>query len=295
MAFTFYLGPAGALVAIKTAAPEYASARTRLGGTHETLAGRLIRDTIGYRRQMTYPVAALTAEQYSDLEELFELPGPYRFVDPTRRNLLTANQASGTDALLDATGWSARTQGTVSSSTAQARSGVRSLAWATGTALGSTGRGIVLVTAISTIDSTWAAVPPSTDFNFSIYARTSAAVTMAAGIEWRDAAGALLSTSTGTGVALSTSAWTGRPTVTGTSPSTVAYAVPILTNTTITGAAITVFADDPQLEFGTAATNQVHGTGVPIVSVDSLIADYSNFYADAVPPLFGATLVLLEL
>jgi len=296
MTFQFWLGPAGALVAIRAPSPDYTGPRTRLGGTHETLAGLLIRDTIGYRRTVTYKWPPdQTAEAYSILESLFELPGPYRYIDPTRRNYLTPNQSSGTDALLDATGWSARTQGTVASSVVQARSRSRSLLWDTTTALGSTGRGVALHTSTATVDGTWAAVPPSTQFTFSAYARSSAAVSMQAAIEWRDAAAAVISTPTGTGTALNTGDWAIRPTVTATSPSNVAYAIPLLLNTTTTGAAIQVYVDDPQLEQAAAATPAVLGTGVPIVSVDSLEPDYSNYFGDAAVPVYGASLVLVEL
>jgi hypothetical protein len=154
---------------------------------------------------------------------------------------------------------------------------------------------VALHTSVSTIDGTWAAVLPSTQYTFSAYARTSAAVSMQAAIEWRDAAGAVISTSTGTGVALQTGDWTARPAVTATSPANAAYAVGLLLNTTTTGAAITIYVDDPQLEQAAAATAAVLGTGVPLVVIDSLEPDYSNFALDANPPLLGASLTLLEL
>jgi hypothetical protein len=69
----------------------------------------------------------------------------------------------------------------------------------------------------------------------------------------------------------------------------------LLLNTTTTGAAVQVFVDDPQLEQAAVASNAVLGTGVPIVTVDALEPDYSNYYADAAAPLLGATLTLLEI
>jgi hypothetical protein len=294
MAFQFALGPAGALVPFRAPSPDYASSRTRLGGTHELLAG-LVRDTIGFRRTITLKLPTdLTAEQYSALETLFELPGPYRFVDPTRRNLLTANQSTGTDALRDTTGIIARFGGSVSSSTAQARSGSRSIAWAV-TPSG-TGQGIYLQGSTSTVDQTWAVVRPSTQYTVTGYMRSTLAISMKAGMDWYDAAGAFISADTGgSGQALSTSAWTTRVTrTTPAAPSSVAYGIPWFTNTT-TGAAMTVFLDDPQMEEGTTANPWVFGTGVPLVTIDSLEPDYSNWYADATPPLLGATMTLLEI
>ncbi len=294
---TFALGPAGALVPFRAPDPSYTAPLAKLGGTHELLGGHRVRDVTGFLRTITLRLPPdLTAEAYSALEALFVLPdGPYRFLDPSRRNLLTANQSTGTGTLRDTTGWSVRTQGTVSSSSAQARSGLRSLAWATGTALAATGRGVALQTSTSTIDGTWAAVLPSTQYTLSAYARASAAVSMQAAIEYRDVAGAVLSTPAGTGVALGTGDWNSRPTVTATSPANAAYAVGLLLNTTTTGAAITVWIDDLQLEQAAAASSAVLGTGVPLVSIDSLTPDYSNYAADANPPLLGAELVLLEL
>ncbi len=296
---TFALGPAGALVPFRAPSPDYTSARARLGGIHETLAGRLIRDTIGFRRTVTLHLPPdLTVEAFSALEALFEQPnGPYRFVDPTRRNLLTANQSSGTDALRTTEGWSAPAQGTVTSDTAQARSGTRSLKWDTVTSLTLTGRGVYLPGPAGTPDSTWAAVLPSTVYTFSAYVRANAAVTMQAAIEWRDVTGATIGAADlGTGVAVSTTDWSTRLVCANkTSPSTAAYAVPAVLDSVAPSAIRQVWVDDPQLEQAAAASNAVLGTGVPLVSIDSLEPAYDNYAYDANPPLLGAALVLLEI
>lgn len=296
MAFQLWLGPAGALVGFRAPGPDYSPPLLRLGGTHETLGG-LVRDTTGYRREIAITLPPdLPAEAYSALESLFVFPnGPYRFIDPTRRNLLGANQSSGTDALRDATGFSAFAQGVVSSSTAQARSGSRSLAWNTQTALAATARGIRLFTSLSPIDRNWAAVLPSTDYTISSYVRASAAVSMQAGLEWYDAAGSQISAPAGAGVAVGTGDWLTRLAFTATSPSNAAYGVGKFFNTTTTVSPITVFFDDLQLEQAAAASAAVLGTGTGPVTIDQLEPDHSNWYADASPPLLGATLVLLEL
>lgn len=291
---TFALGPAGALQSFRAPGPDYASARARLGGTHETLTGRLIRDTIGYRRSFTLRLPPdLTAEQYSVLEALFEQPGPYRFVDPTRRNLLTANQSSGTDALRTTEGYSVISAGSVASSTAQARSGTRSLAWTFG-ALGGGGSGFVLASNITTPDSTWAAPLAGETYTFSAYFRSTVAITMKVEMSWRDATGAEISLSSGVGASVGTADWLTRRAISAAAPANTAYVIGRAINTAAAGAG-TVYCDDPQLEQAAAATNAVLGTGVPLVSIDSLTPDYSNFALDANPPLLGAELILLEI
>jgi hypothetical protein len=291
---TFWLGPAGGLVQVRAPSPDYTTPRIRLGGTHETLAGGLIRDTIGYRRTITLRLPPdQTAEQYSALEALYELPlGPYRYLDPTRRNLLTANQSSGTDAARDTTGLVVNTQGVISSSTAQAHSGTRSILWDTVTPLGATGRGVTFGTSSTGPDKTWAAVLPSTAYTLSMWARASAAVQMKSRIDYCDAAGTNLSTINGTPVTLSTS-WQ-QITATGTSPSNVAYALARATNSDTPAGAVQVYLDDAQLEEGSTASTWVLGTGVPLMTIDSFEPDYSLYAADAAPPSLGAMMVLLE-
>lgn len=291
MAPPFWLGPAGSLVAVKAPTRDsYASARTRLGGVHGTLAGRLIRDTVGYRRQFTLVWRNLTADELSTLETLFEQPGPYRFVDSTRRNLLSANQSTGTDALLDVTGFSAPFQGTVTSDTTQKRSGSRSLKWDTVTSLTLTNRGVYLPAPAGTPDATWAAVLPSTAYTFSAYVRASAAISMYAVIDWRDASGATISTDFGTGTAVSTTDWSTRLVCANkTSPSTAAYAVPAVLDSAAPSAIRQVWIDDPQLEQAAATSTWTFGTGVPLVIIDALVPAYANY------PLYGAELTLLEI
>lgn len=296
MAFTFYLGLAGALVAIDTPAPDYAPPLIRLGGSHDLLSGGLVRDTIRYRRTHTLTFRGMTLQQYADLERLYVTPGPYRYVDPTRINLLTANQSTGSDALRDTTGFSAPFQGTVSSDTTQLRTGTRSLKWDTVTSLSVTNRGVYFPTSGSTIDQTWAAVIPNTPYTFSAYVRANAAITMYAAIDWKDAAGTTISTDFGTGTAVSTSDWSTRLTCANkTSPSTAAYAIPAVLDSVAPSAIRQVWIDDAQLEQATAASAWVVGTGVPLVTVDSLVPDFTDYAADAAAPAMAGTLVLLEI
>jgi hypothetical protein len=286
----FYLGPAGGLVAIRPPGRDIDKARPKRVGTHELLSGGNVVDRVGGRRRYTLSWEALTADELATLEALYELPGPLVLYDPGRRNMLTANQSMGTDALRSAEGFSARTQGTVSSSTAQFRSWSRACAWATGSALGSTDRGIVVATSSATVDGTWTPVLPSTQYTISGYLRTTAAVSMKAGWEWYNAAGILQGAAVfGSGVALSTSNFATRVTHTATSHASAAYGVPLFLNTTTTGAAITVYLDEIQMEEAAAASAYVVGTGVPRVS----LVDLPN--TSPLTPWENAELVIQEL
>jgi len=279
----FWLGPAGSMVQLPQPQPGIEASRARRGAVHELAGGGAVVDVTGRARAYRLTWSFLTADELAVLERLASLPGPYRLIDSNRRNYLTANQASGTDALADATGHVRRTQGTVNSSTAQARSGSRSLNWDTGGALGATNRGVVYATsdAAASIDATWTAVLPSTVYCFSVYARADAAISMYAGIEWYDAGGVIIgSAKFGTGTALSTTDWSTRLTTgSKTSPSNAAYALPLAFNSATTAANRDVYLDDAQFEQAAAATAAVVGTGTPVVAVDQLsdaypLADY---------------------
>ena len=268
-----YLGYPGALQALASPAPGYSAEDVIRGGTHELLSGGNVRDRVGVRRRYTLPWPAMTDASWHVVRSLVRIPGPFRYQDPIEPNLLTANQSLGTDELRTTDGIIARFQGTVSSSTAQQRSWQRAAAWATGTALAATDRGFYLYNSNTAVDSTWTAVRPSTQYTVSGYLRSTAAVSMKAGWDWHNAAGTYLSTDLGSGVALSTSNFNTRVTHTATSPSTAAYGIPIFLNSNTTGAAITVYLDEVQMEQAAAASTFRAGVGTPWVSVESLAHD----------------------
>lgn len=285
----FYLGRAGSLQALVPPQPGWEATDLLRGGTHELAAGGNVRDRTGIRRRWVLNWKALLDAEWSTLRTLLYVPGPYRLLNPEESNRLDANQSTGTDELRDTTGMRAVTQGTLASSTAQAHAGVRSLEWDTDTALTvATGRGVAYSTSLTSIDKTWVAVRPSVAHSFSVWARASVAVSIAARIDWYTTAGALISSDAGTGTAVSTSGWTQLTCANKTSPSTAAYGIAGIHNTTTTASALILWLDDGQLEEGVAATTWRLGAGTPLVAVDSLSPSV---------PLVGyhdAELVLLE-
>jgi hypothetical protein len=265
----WYLGPAGALVALPAPDRDIPRPLGRSQVEQVALGGARTVDRLGSaKRRHTLTWRALTPDEASVVERLWHLPGALILDDPSRRNRLTANQATGTDTDRDAAGFLARGQGSISSSTAQARSAPRSAAWASGSAVGSTGRGLVLVTSITVPDGTWHPVRPGGVYTFTLWARCTVAITMRAALEWYDAATtpALVgSPATGTAAAVPTGAFN-LYSVTGTAPAGAAYGIPTLLNTVTTGSATTVYADDLQVEEAAAATAWVVGSGVPRVA-----------------------------
>jgi hypothetical protein len=290
-----YLGRAGALVQLPSPMPGYAATPLIRGGTHELAGGGNVRDRSGVSRRWVLSWPALNDANWTLVHKPLWVPGPYRYLDVWEPNLLTANQSTGTDHLRDATGFRAVTQGTVESSTAWAHGDVRSLVWDTDTALTvASGRGVAYSTSLTSIDKTWTAVRPSVAYTFNVWAHASVAVSAAARIDWYSSAGALISSDAGTGASVSTSAWTQLTCANKTSPSTAAYGIPGVQNTTTTASALLLYLDDGQFEEGAAATSLRVGVGTPLVSVDSLTPSIILGDAAAGTVLREAELTLIE-
>lgn len=269
MALTWYLGPAGSLVALPPPQRDIPRPLGRPTVEQVAIGGAVTVDRMGRgRRRHSLSWSFLTPDEASILERLWQLPGTLILDDPSRRNRLTANQSTGSDVAQDTTGVLARGQGSVSSSTAQARSAPRSFAWATSGAVGVTGRGLVLASSITVPDFTWHPVRPGGIYTVSLWARATAAITMRAGLEWYDAAttpATVGAASTGTAAAVGTGAFS-KYTVTGTAPAGAAYGLVTFLNTVTTGAGLTLYVDDLQVEEASADSAWTIGSGVPRVA-----------------------------
>lgn len=239
---------------------------------HKLLAGRAV-DFPGGDPKRAYKATwqGLGHDDWSTLEAYASRQrgfGPWvLYLDETRRNYLTANQASGTDAAAGVEGFSvaAGSNETLASSTAQARSGIRSLLW---TLPASVTSGLLTIACPVATFAGWP-TPASQPWSLSAYVRTGgtdSTFDVRARLRWLNSAGSTLSTSDGSFTAGSSSAFT-RISVTATAPANAVYVLPLLQvdATDVSGAA-QCFVDDVQLEFGTVGT-ALAGTGLPIVSI----------------------------
>ncbi|MDN5920369.1 MAG: hypothetical protein L0I76_35600 [Pseudonocardia sp.] len=93
----FYVGPVGGLRPLPDVAGSVDVPLARIGGTHQSLTGRLTHDTLGFQRHWTWAWDLLLAEHLPFVEalQLGLVPSPLRLVDPRRANRLPEQVASG--------------------------------------------------------------------------------------------------------------------------------------------------------------------------------------------------------
>ena len=269
---SWYLGPVGALVLLDRVNLGVIAKPDKGAVIHDMPGGRAV-DFFGVKRSWVLPARQLTAAQRHILDRLFWLPGPLRLLDTNQVNFLTANQSSGTDALLTTTGFR-ETAGTIFSSTTQQRSGTNALKWVVASGLAA-GNGVW--TGASSVSSPVAAVDdlpvlPSRDYTFSFYVRHSTGtVQLRATINWFTALGVAISTSTGTSTSSSTAIFDTSCTLTATSPATAGYARCELEIGTGTPSAIMdIYFDELLFQQASAASAWVLGKGIPIVAATDL-------------------------
>jgi hypothetical protein len=285
----WWLGKPGALVRIPSphVAPGLDAPRQRKTVVHDLLGDGARVNLMGRtRRYVLRWNPALTADELGILQQLELLPGPLRIIDPTRRNMLTGNQSTGTDELRDATGMVARIQGILVTDTAQARSGLRSAKWDSQGAVTANKGPLFCYPNPLVVDKFWLAVLPNTQYSFSCYARASQALTVAGQFDWHTSLGGYIGTNQGNPVALSLTDWSTRPFVTATSPANVAYGIGSIWSTTGTGSTVNVWVDDLMVNEGPLAA-WVPGGGTQQVSIE-------HFDPRPRGSLFGPELTLVE-
>lgn len=193
--------------------------------------------------------------------------GPWALVDPTRVNMLTANQSSATSLKATVEGFSsfAANHGTAMTNTNPAhihRAGApRSLEW----------RFTVAPFTAPKLDldavwSGWFGIPtvPGRTYTWSCWVKPDgvidASIQVEAKIQWRDAAGVIVGAEA-TGSIQTVTGWT-RLICTSTAPVGSAFGSP---RNVAVGSSITtggsLFIDEPQFEDGSAATDWLPGTG----------------------------------
>jgi hypothetical protein len=196
-------------------------------------------------------------------------PGPFAFLDPGQRNMLTVNQSSSTSLTNDTSNFTIAGSGqTIASSTTLTTGVPRSLAWTFNYAAAASGASIL------TLDSPypgWPGIPVvNRALAFSFLARgggTDGVLDLIPELQWYDTAGTLLSTSQGSVLTTSTGAW-GSGLVTASPPASYAYVLPRVHYRSGASAGSIVYLSSFQLEEGSTRGTWRPGTGVfPVVMV----------------------------
>lgn len=267
---TTYLGPVGNLVALPSIGRGVKADLQQPTAVHQIAGlrgGRVVQRVGKPLRTYSLEREFLSLDEVSALESLYlgaYGPGPYVLLEPWRQNLLSPNQSTGTDHLADTTGFAANA-GTITSSTAQADVGLRSLAWAVTAANQQvlTGSSTSLTGSDGTVDIP---VMAATVYSARVRARLSASTgTVRLDMRWYDKAGAFISASTGTATALATGSFTDCPCTNITSPAGAAL-LRLAPINTVMGAAQTIYLDRWQLQQQATLDAWTVGTGVPRVS-----------------------------
>lgn len=286
---TIYLGPPGFLQALPYMGRGIDASLDLGAVVQKALGGARTVDYVGApKRVYQLERKFLTGDELSVLESLayglWTADVPMALMDPWRRNLLTPNQSTAGDVLRSTAGVLVTGSGAVIGTSGPFGPGAvpsgRYVFALTSAASGAAstcrvdfGRASISTPELLSVSSTTpGAVPvvPSLPYTFQLLINHNAltAASWQAGIYWYDYAGAFISGSLGTG-ALSTAAWVAR-TVTGTAPSTAAYAVPWLGNTTTLAASDSLLIDSPMFAQASGAGTWAIGTGVPRVAFTAL-------------------------
>jgi hypothetical protein len=266
----YYLGRPGALKAIKSPDAGYDRTLDVATTAHRLLSGATAADrSVRGTRTWTLAWNRLAEADWALLQGLYTRqygPGPFTLIDPATRNFLATNQASGTSARVDTTGFSVTGSETVASSTTSAYQGTQSLAWGLPASVTS---GILRLTAPTGRD--YLAVPVGEQWTAWVQALGSGAgVRARMQLVWLTAAESIISTDTDSYTTLSTSTWS-RLTITRTPPTNAVYLEPrVQVDPTSISATRTVYIGAARLLLGADDSAWRPGTGLPQVSIAAL-------------------------
>lgn len=272
---TYYLGQAGALVALPDPETGLSMTTDRIGGTHQLLSGNRVRDTLGWMRTWQLAWTVLPRVNYMQLEGFYtgaNGAGPYYFFEPEQVNILPSHVAAANDT-------------STSSFTNQTSTGLFLAGAPTATAWNSMGgpfpAGTSLaigagaangLAAFSVLYQT-VVVPVIAGLPYcsSVYISSdSGAPTIYSKIVWFDSTRSTISSTDAGTIAGGTA---GRIVADNrTAPSNAVWALlQILTATAnSSGSTKFVYADGFQLEQGLASSTWVPGYAVPLVTIDTL-------------------------
>jgi hypothetical protein len=227
-----YFGRPGLLAEIRSPKGTVAATRQRRTSTMELgVGGTAVDQMVGGARTYVISYEQLTRADWNTLEAFaqgLEGPGPFAFLDPGQRNMLPANMSGATSVTNDTDNFSIAGSGcTIASDSTYTDAGPRTLAW-------------TLSNASAAVSATAALTPdwPSSVFAygvpavvgrslcFSCYVRGGGAdptVQLTPQLIYRDITGAILSTTSGTAVTTTSSAFA-QMFVTAVAPASAVYA-----------------------------------------------------------------------
>lgn len=291
---TIYFGQPGSLVELPhprggvQATRDRPTAVFRTGGGG-TRVGRIA----GGKRRFVLDWETLPVDTFSTLlayDQGHNGPGPFALLDPGQRNQLTVNQSAATSDTNDTDNFTVSGSGySLASEATTYRRGPRSLR---------------IAVAFASQSGTLTLDPPADDWYgvpvgdramvFSFYARGGGSdpiVTLTPQMVWYSAAGAVLSTTSGSATPTASASWT-QMYVTASPPAGAAYVRPgVATSGATISASANLYLDELQLEEGTTPGTWRPGTGVPPVQVLSLVEAWP-FYQPGYRS--GPTMVLQE-
>lgn len=269
-----YFGRPGALQVIPDTRAGREITRVRRRSRFDLGSGGVRTATIvGGKRTVSLNWQALDAATWAYLESFdqgHQGQGPFVYLDPSRRNMLTDNQSAATSVTNDASNFTVTgSGGTIASEATIVKRGPRSLRWNFATA---TPASAILSLSAPSLD--FPGIPVAVRaHSFCVQAQAVVGpVTLQAQIQWLDKAGGALTTATGSAVAVAVGSWTPVKVVNALAPAGAAFALCSVVATPATIAAgESVILDELQLVEGADAdATWSPGTGVLPVDVVSL-------------------------
>lgn len=274
-----YFGRPGALVTLPWPRGDQSSGYERLTSDFVTGAGQhVVTSMVSGNRPFTLNWEALHVDNW-ELVEQYRIGamglGPWAYIDPSRPNLLMANQAAAGSLTYNADGWAtvtgASNEGTLSANSNTTfihRAGApRSLRW-----LFSVSAATVPVLRFTVPYRSWYGIPAvaGLPYSFATWLRADGTVdsdiTVGLRLKWMTSAGLEISESSN-GNSSVTGTWV-RQTVTGTAPANTAYVEPryvVVGSSVTTGASL--YLDEPLLEQDSVVNTWAPGTGVRPVEI----------------------------
>lgn len=273
---TWYLGPPGNLRALVAPERDVQIKTVRYGGVHQGLSGSRTFDMLGMKTEVSMSFTLLEESDFQWLQALYSrhIPGPHRLISPLRKNRLSA-QAASVNALpmvRQAIGLTSGSWEYVNSWPTAAGYGIRSLGWQDDRVSGAS---------LQFDPGTLTAIHPVETVTASVFLRGASAISMTMVIDWYDAYGVALSSSTTESASVTTS-WQ-RFSMARTAPTGAALCRFSISSTATTHVDVAA----PQIEAG-VLTAWDQGGGDLLVLIDQMPSSSPRF------PLMDCSIVLLE-